>query len=87
MVRSLTMEEMFYIGIVNLLENEELMYRADNEHEIQLFKGAVIGIRMFLCSLGYNDYDIQCGIEAVQKGEVSLDFMKKAENWTAKGLH
>ncbi|EJR52620.1 hypothetical protein IIO_06126 [Bacillus cereus VD115] len=34
MVRSLTMEEMFYIGIVNLLENEELMYRANNEHEI-----------------------------------------------------
>lgn len=42
---------------------------------------------MFLCSLGYNDYDIQYGIEAVQKGEVSLDFMKKVEDWTAKGLH
>ncbi len=87
MVRSLTMEEMFYIGIVNLLENEELMYRADNEHEIQLFKGAAIGIRMFLCSLGYKEDDIQYGIEAVQKGEVSLDFMKKVENLNVKGLH
>lgn len=87
MVRSLTIEEVFYIGIVKLLENEESMYRADNEYEIQLFKGASIGVRIFLCSLGYNDCDIQCGTEAVKKGKVSLDFMKRVENVTAKGLH
>ncbi|MEK5050137.1 hypothetical protein [Bacillus sp. FSL P2-0099] len=50
MVRNLTMREVFNIGIVNLLENEELMYRADNEYEIKIFKGAAIGVRMFLCS-------------------------------------
>lgn len=78
---------MLYIGIDNFLENEELMHKTDNEYKIQLFKGASIGVRMVLCSLGYNDCDIQCGIEVFKKGEVSLDFMKRVENVTAKGLH
>lgn len=91
MARSLTMEEVFYIGIVNLLENEELLRQAinenNNEQNKELYKGASIGIRMFLRSLGYNGQDIQRGIEAVKKGEVSLDFMKEVKNGTKQGLH
>ncbi|PEY98010.1 hypothetical protein CN326_23875 [Bacillus sp. AFS018417] len=81
------MEEVFYIGIVNLLENEELLRQANNEQNKELYKGASIGIRMFLRSLGYNGQDIQRGIEAIKKGEVSLDFMKEVKNGTKQSLH